>query len=348
MSGNDNQYGGFGGQMSGGVSYDSPQTKLSSQPASVQDHGNEKPAPTKGPDGLLNLGGVTSAEPVLDISTADFKKEVIDDSASRPVLIDFWAPWCGPCKQLAPALESAVAKAGGKVKLVKMNIEEYPEIAGQMGIQSIPAVVAFVSGQPKDAFMGAKSEKEIDQFIEKLVGPSGPSQLELALEQADMLAGEEAYEEAAQIYNAILAQQPDNLDAVAGFGMIALKTGNLDQAKAITAGAERQKGHRGLDALNAAIALQEQAEGLGDLSEMKAQLEANPNNKDLRFDLAIALNAAGQTEEAADHLLEIIAKDRSWRDDGAKAQLLQFFEAWGPTDPVTLYGRRRLSSILFS
>lgn len=335
MSGNEFGFGSnYGGQMSGGVNYDAEPKPEASKPVD--------------PTGLLNLGASPTPEPVKDITTAEFIPEVVEASNERPVLIDFWAPWCGPCKQLAPILEKAVAEAGGKVKLVKMNIDEHPEVSGQMGIQSIPAVVAFVNGKPADGFMGAKSEREIAQFIEKLVGPSGPSELDLALTEANEYLLEEKYQEAAELYSAIINQVPDNLDAIAGYGMVALKLGQLEQAKQVLVQAGEAKGHQAVEGLRAAIALEEQAAEVGDYSELADQVEKNPTNKDLRFDLAIAMAAAGKHEEAADHLLDIIAKDRTWREDGARAQLLKFFEAWGPKDPATSYGRRRLSSVLFT
>ena len=336
MSNNENNYG-FGGQLSAGVNYDT------TAPGPVQATPTNQPSTS----GMLNLSKNT-AEPVMEISTAQFSTEVIQASREKPVLIDFWAPWCGPCKQLAPALEAAVAKTAGRVKLVKMNIDDHPEIAGQMGIQSIPAVVAFVNGQPMDAFMGAKSEREITQFLDKLIGPSGPSELELVLEEASELMANEAYGQARQLYNAILAQIPDNLDAIAGSGMAALKEGRLEEAKLALASAGEDVPHPALAALKVAIEVQEQASGIGDLSELEEIISKHPNNHDSRFDLALALNAKGRREEAADHLLDIIARDRKWRDDGAKAQLLLFFEAWGPKDAVTNSARRRLSSLLFA
>ena len=289
-----------------------------------------------------------SAEPVLDISTAQFMTEVIEYSRTKPVLVDFWAPWCGPCKQLTPALEASIAKAGGRVRLVKMNIDDHPQVAGQMGIQSIPAVVAFVDGQPRDAFMGAKGEREIDQFIENLIGPSGPSPLDEALEQADahMLAGK--YDQAGHIYGEILRQLPENRDALAGYGMAAFESGAVDEARQVLASAGETSGHQRLEALKAAIDLMDQAENVGDFSELEEKVAADPKDHQARLDLAIALNGAGRREEAADHLLEIISRDRQWNEEAARTQMLQFFEAWGPSDPNTLYARRRLSSILFS
>ena len=336
MSDKENRFGSsYGAQMTGGVNYDTPPPR-EADPAKPVDSG-----------GLLDLG-MRTTEPVLDISTAQFMSEVIEASRQKPVLVDFWAPWCGPCKQLAPALEKVVAGAGGRIKLVKMNIDEHPEVAGQMGIQSIPAVVAFVDGKPLDGFMGSKSEREISQFVEKLVGPSGPSGLELALTEADTALQNGDLEEAVGLYSAILNQIPDNLDALAGYGTALLKTGHLEEAKQLVDTLDDTKGHQKIEALKAAIALEEQAALVGDYFELAQQVEADPSNKELRFDLAIAMAAAGKHEEAADHLLAIIAVDRQWREDGARAQLLQFFEAWGPKDPATSHARRRLSSLLFS
>jgi putative thioredoxin len=285
-------------------------------------------APSPGPAG------------VKDISTAEFMSEVIEASREQPVLVDFWAPWCGPCKQLAPALERAVSAMRGAVKLVKMNIDDHPEVAGQMGIQSIPAVVAFVDGRPKDAFMGARPEGEIKKFLEKLAGPAGPSAIEQALEEAARVASDGA---------AILQQEPQNVAALAGLGALYLEMGDLDRARGMLAAvAEDKAGDPAISSLRAAIELAEQAAKLGDPTSLQLRIEANPKDFEARFDLALIHNAMGEREAAADELLAIVQRDRKWRDDGARAQLLTFFEAWGPTDPATLYARRRLSSLLFS
>ncbi len=268
---------------------------------------------------------------------------------AKPVLVDFWAPWCGPCKQLAPALEKAVAATRGAVKLVKMNIDDHPEIAGQMGIQSIPAVVAFVGGRPKDAFMGARPESEIKRFIEKLAGPAGPSEIDMALEDAARLAEEGQPAEAANLYAAVLQHEPQNLAAIAGLGSLYLEMGRLEQAKGMLAAVPADKaGDPAIASLRAAVELAEQAASLGDPAALQRRIEANPKDFEARFDLALVYNAMGKREEAADELLAIVQRDRNWREDGARTQLLTFFEAWGPTDPATLYGRRRLSSLLFS
>lgn len=292
---------------------------------------------------------------VKDITTADFGPDVIEASNTVPVLVDFWAPWCGPCKQLGPLIESAVEASNGAVRLVKMDVDQNPEIPGQMGIQSIPAVVAFVGGRPVDAFMGAKPESEITAFIEKIaaMGP-GPVQQEgadmaAAIEQANGLLEAKDYAAAADMFAAILGQEGGNLDAIAGLGQCYLAVGEFEQARGLIAQIPEDVMQEGaIAAFVSALELAEQASDLGDLPELAAQVEANPTDHDARFDYAIALNARGEREEAADQLLAIIRKDRKWRDDGARAQLVEFFDAWGHGDPATISGRRALSSVLFS
>ncbi len=290
-----------------------------------------------------------SSAPVRDISTAEFMPLVIEASAQVPVLVDFWAPWCEPCKQLTPIIEKVVAEAGGRVNLVKMNIEEHPEVAGQMGIQSIPAVVAFVDGKPADAFMGVKTESEIRAFVEKVAGPPAQDQGTLMLEEAQRLEEEGALSEAANLYGAILQSEPDNLKALSGLGHLYMKDGKFDAAKGLVVALnEEQLASPDIASLKTAIELSEQAEAVGDFSELQKDVDANPANHQARYDLAIALNAANQREEAADQLLEIITAQPGWNEDAARIQLLQFFEAWGMTDNVTNTARRKLSSILFS
>ena len=289
------------------------------------------------------------AAPVRDITTAEFMTEVIEASKSLPVLVDFWAPWCGPCRQLGPVIEKVVGDYRGAVRLVKMNIDEHPEIAGRMNIQSIPAVVAFVDGQPKSAFMGAKPESEIRKFIETLAGPVGASPVEAMLEEAAALSAAGELEEAAVLYSSVLQHEPANAAALAGMGMFFLADGNLEQARAILDAIPGEKSaESGVVAFRAALDLALQAANVGDTEELDARIAANPKDWQARFDLAIALNALGRRGEAADQLLEIIRRDRKWNDDGARTQLLQFFEAWGPSDPETLSARRKLSSALFS
>lgn len=294
-----------------------------------------------------------SAQPqaVKDISTAQFSAEVIQGSMQVPVLVDFWAPWCEPCKQLAPALESAVTATNGKIRLVKMNIDKYPEVAGQMGIQSIPAVVAFVDGKPADAFMGVKTEGEIRDFIVKIAGASDDNaQIETMLEGADKLNTEGDVEGAVQLYANILSVEPDNIKAIAGMGHLYLAKGNPEEAQSLLASLNGAKlTSPEIVSLKSAIDLAEQAEALGNTADdLQAKLNADPNDPQLRLDLAIALNAANKRQEAADHLLEIMKVKPGWNEDAARVQLLQFFEAWGMTDEVTISARRKLSSLLFS
>jgi putative thioredoxin len=286
---------------------------------------------------------------VKDTTTAAFRQDVIQESAKQPVLVDFWAPWCGPCKQLTPVIEKAVKAAGGKVKLVKMNIDEHPQIPGQLGIQSIPAVIAFTKGQPVDGFMGALPESQVKGFIERLVGPLGPSAAEDLLAEADARAAKGDAGGAAELYAAVLAQDAENMAAIAALAKLHLELDDLEGAKRFLAMAPPGKENDPTIAgARAAIELAEQAASLGDASELQRRVEANPLDHQARFDLALALNARGKREEAIDQLVEIVRRDRNWNDDGARKQLVQFFEAWGPTDEMTLLGRRRLSSVLFA
>jgi putative thioredoxin len=293
--------------------------------------------------------GAASAVLIKDVTSASFRQDVIAESMNQPVLVDFWAPWCGPCKQLTPIIEKAVTKAAGKVKLAKMNIDEHPGIAGQLGIQSIPAVIAFSKGQPVDGFMGAVPESQIDAFIEKIAGPSGPSPIEQAIAQAGELAGAGDAQGAAQLYAAVLQQEPENVEAIAGLARLHFDLGDLEGAKRFLgmtpAGKENDPA---ISAVRAAIDLAEQAAKLGDTTELEQRLAADPNDHQARFDLAIALNASNRRVEAAEQLVDIVKRDRSWNDDGARKQLLQFFEAWGYKDEASIVGRRKLSAVLFS
>jgi len=286
---------------------------------------------------------------VKDTTTASFRQDVLAESMQQPVLVDFWAPWCGPCKQLTPILEKAVRAAGGKVKLVKMNIDEHPQIAGQLGVQSIPAVFAFQRGQPVDGFMGALPEGQIKSFIERLVGPLGPSQTEEILAEADRLAAEGDAGGAAELYAAVLSQDPENIAALAALAKLHVDLGDLENARRLLEMAPPAKANDpAILGARAAIELAEQAGSLGDVADLQRKVESDPQDHQARFDLAIALNARNRRQEAADQLLEIVRRDRNWNEDGARKQLVQFFEAWGPMDEMTLAGRRKLSSILFA
>ena len=295
----------------------------------------------------LATGGAGGAL-ISDTTTATFRQDVMTESMTQPVLVDFWAPWCGPCKQLTPVLEKAVKAGRGKVKLVKMNIDEHPQIAGQLGIQSIPAVIAFKNGQPVDGFMGAVPEAQINAFIDKVAGPSGPGPIEEILTEADALAQVGDVPGAAALYSEVLEHEPANLRAIAALAKLQLDLGELEAAKHFLNMAPADKAaDPALASVRAAIELAEQAASLGDHAELEAKLAANPADHQSRFDLALALAAKGDRDAATDHLVEIIKRDRTWNDDGARKQLLQFFEAWGPMDDMTVAGRRKLSAVLF-
>jgi len=289
----------------------------------------------------------TSSLLIKDATTASFSADVITESARQPVLVDFWAPWCEPCKQLAPILEKTVKAAGGKVKLVKMNIDEHPEIPGRLGVRSIPAVIAFQRGQPVDGFMGALPEREVKGFIERLAGPIEDDADRLA--EAEALAAAGDGEGAAELYAAILAEKPGDPAAVAGLAKFFISAGEIESAKkvlaSVAAGGERDTA---IIAAKAALDLAEQAAAVGDSSELEQRIAANPEDHQARFDFAILLNAQNRREEAAAELLAIIKRDRAWNDDGARKQLLQFFDAWGPMDPATVSARKKLSTLLFS
>jgi putative thioredoxin len=286
---------------------------------------------------------------IKETTTQGFTKDVIQESQKQPVLVDFWAPWCGPCKQLTPVLEKVIRAAKGKAKLVKMNIDDHPQIPGQMGIQSIPAVIAFVKGQPVDGFLGALPEGQVTGFVERLIKDKVGGEDEDLLKAADAALAEGDAAEAADLYAQILAQDPAHVAALAGLARAYLKTGAIEQAKQTLALIpEAKHGDTAVAAARAAIELAEQAASLGPIPELEQKVAANPLDHQARYDLAVALNAKGKREPALDHLLEIVRRDRKWNDDSARKQLVQLFDAWGPTDEATIAGRRRLSSILFS
>jgi putative thioredoxin len=302
---------------------------------------------------LLNQGQAatpaTQADDlVTDTTTQSFIKDVIEESRKRPVLVDFWAPWCGPCKTLGPAIEKAVRAAKGKVKLVKMNIDEHPAVASQLGIQSIPTVFAFVNGQPVDGFMGALPESQITAFIERIAGKTEGGVGDLVKLAGETLADGDAAG-AAELYAQVLAEEPENVSALGGLARCHIAAGNPAAAKAtLTLVPKGKDNDPAVAAARAALDLAEKAASVGDLSELERRLAANARDHQARFDLAVALNASGRREEALDHLIEIVRRDRNWNEEAARKQLLQFFEAWGPTDEASVLGRRKLSSVLFS
>lgn len=297
-----------------------------------------------------NGGGDTPAgDLIFDVTTQTFMADVMEASRQQPVLVDFWAPWCGPCKQLTPIIEAAVKAAGGRVKLAKMNIDDHPEIAGQMGIQSIPAVVAFKDGQPVDGFMGAQPESQIQAFIERVAGPAPVSQTDTFLEQGAELLLAKDYGQAAQLFGAVMQMEPDNVTAIAGLAQCYIGADDLERAKqALELVPEEKHSDEAYVAAKAAVELAEQAASLGDLAELQDRIAKDPLDLQARFNLALGLNGKGDKEGAVDELIEIVRRDREWNEDGARKQLLQFFEAWGFKDPASAYGRRKLSSVLFS
>jgi putative thioredoxin len=299
---------------------------------------------------LQNAGATAVAETaVKDTTTQTFVKDVIEESKRQPVLVDFWAEWCGPCKQLTPVLEKVVKAAKGKVKLVKMDIDKHPAIPGQLGIQSIPAVFAFVNGQPVDGFMGALPEAQVTAFIERLTKDRIGGEEKDLLKAADaaLAAGDAA--SAADLYGQILAEDAANVAALAGLARSYVATGAIEEAKQTLALVpEAKRNETPVAAARAALELAEQAKSVGPIEELEQKVKANPLDHQARFDLAVALNGKNRRQEAVDHLIEIVRRDRKWNEDGARKQLVQFFEAWGPTDEATVNGRKRLSSILFA
>ena len=302
---------------------------------------------------LDNGGGVAAAAApeglVKETTTQGFMKDVIEESKRQPVLIDFWAPWCGPCKQLTPILEKVVKGAKGKVKLVKMNIDEHPAIPGQMGIQSIPAVIAFVNGQPADGFMGALPEGQVNAFIERLTKGAVAGETKDLIAEADAALAAGDNEGAAAVYSEILAEDKANVGALAGLARACVAAKQIEKAKQIlTQVPEAKRNDAAVAAARAALEVAEQANSVGPIGELEQKVKANPLDHQARFDLAVALNASGKRPEAVDQLMEIVKRDRKWNDDGERKQLVQFFEAWGPTDEATVAGRKQLSSVLFS
>ena len=302
---------------------------------------------------LENGGGAAAAAApeglIKETTTQGFMKDVIEESKRQPVLIDFWAPWCGPCKQLTPILEKVVKAAKGAVKLVKMNIDDHPAIPGQMGIQSIPAVIAFVNGQPADGFMGALPEGQINAFIERVTKGQAGGETKDLLAEADAALAAGDTEGAAAVYSEILAEDKANVAALAGLARAYVAANQIEKAKQIlTQVPEAKRNDAAVAAARAALEVAEQASAVGPVAELEQKVAANPLDHQARFDLAVALNAAGKRAEAVDQLMEIVKRDRKWNDDGARKQLVQFFEAWGPTDEATVAGRRKLSSVLFS
>jgi len=286
---------------------------------------------------------------IKDSSEASFMADVIEASREVPVVVDFWAPWCGPCKTLGPALEAAVTAANGKVRMVKLNVDENQAIAGQLRIQSIPTVYAFWEGHPVDAFQGAVSGSEIKAFIDRLVGLSGDGGLSEAIEAAEQMLAEGAGVEAAQTFAAILGEAPETAAAHGGLARAHIALGELDRAEALLNNAAPELAATPeLEAARAQLDLARQAADAGPVADLRAAVDRDPSDHAARFELAKALYASGEVQQAVDELLELFRRDREWNDGAAKAQLFTIFEALKPQDPVALAGRRKLSSMIFA
>jgi putative thioredoxin len=300
---------------------------------------------------MFGMGEATApaADLITDGTEASFMKDVIEASKTTPIIVDFWATWCGPCKQLTPALEAAVTAAKGKVRLVKIDVDQNQRIAAQLRIQSIPTVYAFWQGQPVDGFQGAQPGSEIKAFIDRVAALGGDGGLADAIAAAEEMLAEGAAADAAETFAAILGEEPENAAAYGGLARAYLAIGDLDQVEALlnAAPAKIAKSVE-VEAARAQLELARQAASAGPEDDLRRAVEAEPANHQARFDLALALHASGKIEEAVDELLDLFRRDRAWNDGAAKAQLMTIFDALKPTDPVALKGRRRLSSMIFA
>ena len=295
-----------------------------------------------------------TADSVVDVTTESFMTDVVEASQTQLVLLDLWAPWCGPCKQLTPVLEKLAAQSKGAVRLAKMNIDEHPAVAQQLQVQSIPAVFAFKDGRPVDGFMGALPESDVKKFIEKNAGDAlGPSPAEALMETAAEALSAGQIDDALECYQAALAQEPENVREMAGLAQAALAADNIEAARAVLNTAPAHDSDPDLAAAQAALALAEKMldKGASDSAETQAllaRLATDENDHQARFDLALAYHGDGARAEAIDTLLDLVARNRAWNDDAARKQLVELFDAYGATDELVVGARKRLSSILFS
>jgi putative thioredoxin len=291
-----------------------------------------------------------AANLIKDSDTKNFMADVIEASRQQPVIVDFWAPWCGPCKQLGPAIEKVVKQANGKVKLVKINVDENQQLASQMRVQSIPAVFAFVNGQPVDGFMGALPESQIKQFVDRLGGQgSMAEEIAAAMAEAEAAFAAQDYQTAADIYMQVVQADREHAGALAGLARCQIATGDLENAKATLALVPQpKKNDPAVLSAQAALDLALNPVDTSEISRLQQAIAASPDDFQARIDLAVALNGTGERAGATDHLIYVIRKNRAWNEEAARKQLVKFFEAWGPKDDATLAGRRKLSSVLFS
>lgn len=285
-----------------------------------------------------------------DITHQNLEADLVNASLAQPVLLDIWAPWCGPCKTLGPLLEHVVEQTKGAVKLVKVNIDENPEIAQQLRIQSIPTVYAFKNGQPVDGFMGAIPESQIKSFVQALTGAApGGSAVEEALALAAETLAKHDVGAAAQLYGQVLQEEPGHPQAVAGLARCYLESGDLERSRqTLQLVRPDGAGDEAIRAIEAELTLKERGEAVGDTAPLRARAEANPSDHQARYDLALALDAKGDRQGAIDQLLELVRRDRKWNEEAARKQLVTLFEAMGPADERTIAARRKLSTILFS
>jgi putative thioredoxin len=298
---------------------------------------------------MLDGAAAPASDPVKEGSDQGFMADVIEASRQQPVIVDFWAPWCGPCRTLGPMLEKAVRGAAGKVRMVKINIDEHPGVAGQLGVRSIPAVYAFDKGRPIDGFMGAIPESQIKLFLDRLTGATSAEDVTPFLEQAAESLALNDIGGAAQSYMAVLQIEPGNTKAIAGMARIAIGAGELDEARAILDMVpDEKKNDADIQGVRAALELAGKAADAGDKDELKSKVDSNPNDLQARFDYAEALSARGDLEAAAEQLLAIIERNRDWNEDAARQQLFKVFDAAGPASDVAKQGRRKLSAILFA